>query len=146
MHFSRHWLFAAACSLSLVAEHGLQGTWPSAVVALRLSYPAPHGIVPHQGPKLSPAWAAGSAPLDRQRSAPHFFKKIQATISSPISQTFSSSGTERASAFLCLCLCLIQASLPQIFSVCSFVRAAVTKYHRAGGLNNRNVFSYNSRG
>ena len=60
VHFSLHWVFIAACSLSLVAEHGLQGAWPSAVVVLRLSYPASHGIVPHQGLKLSPAWAAGS--------------------------------------------------------------------------------------
>lgn len=28
----------------------------------------------------------------------------------------------------------------------AFVRAAITKFHRVGGFNNRNLFSHSSRG
>ena len=65
--FWLHWVFAAAPGLSLiavselpvkvaslVAEHGLQGVWPSAVVVLGLSCPKAGGIFLNWGSNLYP--------------------------------------------------------------------------------------------
>ena len=57
---------AVVCGLlaavaSLVAEHGLEGTWASVVVANGLSCPAAYGIIPVQGSNLCPQhWKADS--------------------------------------------------------------------------------------
>ena len=66
-YFWLHWVFTAAWELSLVAarglllgvaslvaEHGLQGVWASAVVLHGLSCPAARGIFPDEGSNLCP--------------------------------------------------------------------------------------------
>ena len=103
IYFWLHWVFVAACGLSLVAASrghsslwcaGLSLRWPlslqstgsrragpsscgtrgSAVVAHRLSCSSAHGILPDQGSNpCPPHWQADSQPLRHQGSPQRYF-------------------------------------------------------------------------
>ena len=83
LYFWLHWVFVAACRLSLVAihwlltsvaslvaEHGLQSTQASAVAVHRLGWPVICGIFPSQGLNPCPLpWQVDSGQPDKSKKS-----------------------------------------------------------------------------
>ena len=59
IYFCLHWVFVAACGLSLAAEHGLQGEWASVSCSSKVQLPRGKWDLPRPGLKLVSPVLAG---------------------------------------------------------------------------------------